>query len=107
MPSSTTNAADVGSNIEVKSTKYFHKCHLIVRSNWRKKDPFEYIRNHIYVLIPYNKIERKFRYAGYMHGTDVMQDKYINSKEGNRITWWVPEDVLIKELPNVDRAAAE
>lgn len=94
--------ADVGDNIEVKTTDCVDG-HLLVRPKEHHSDPTEYIRTHIYVFVPHVRRDGTFTYAGYMHGADVMQDKYWVEDDA----WWVPPADLIKELPNVDRAAAE
>jgi hypothetical protein len=87
------NKADVGQNIEIKTTSV-QNGHLIVRPRIHREDPIKYILDHVYVLVIHNRTSKTYRYAGYMKGLDVMQDKYW---EGD--SWWIPQSDLRKELP--------
>ncbi len=98
----TSLVADVGDDIEVKTTEY-RDGHLIVRPKDHKDDPTEYIRTHTYVLVTHDRKSGTFNYAGYIHGADAMDDQYWHPGDA----WWVPQSALQKEMPDVDRTAAE
>ena len=91
---SPDNIADVGEDIEVKSSRY-KSAHLIVRPRRHRMDPTEYIKSHRYVLVTYDTSSLDFTFAGWITGEEVMQDKFWKKD-----SWWIPQSELNKELPH-------
>lgn len=83
---------DVGSDIEVKTSKY-KNAHLLVRPRKFSKYPLEHVQTHRFVLIIHDPVTEELTFAGWMHGTEIMQDKYWR-----RDSWWVPQQDLYKEI---------
>lgn len=87
-PHTPDNAADVGNNIEVKTSKY-QSAHLIVRPRYHRADSLDYIKKHTYVLVTYVPSTEVFTFAGWLDGEDTMKDEYWRKN-----SWWVPQTEL-------------
>jgi len=111
-------AADVGTNIEVKSTSYWKTGHMIVRPqcHWelsgirrdelRDRDyatildcipnTLEYIRSHTYAFVTQNRGEDQINIVGYMPGSVVINEEYWQGD-----SWWVPQSVFVRNYGDV------
>jgi len=85
---------DVGTDIEVKTSKY-KNAHLIIRPRWYAKDKTGHIETHKFVLVTYDRKTEELTYCGWIEGKEAMSDKYWRGD-----SWWVPQDKLCKEIIN-------
>ena len=108
--------ADVGNNIEVKSTVY-GKGHLIVRPHFHwestgisrqnfKQYSYDemmtlvpksiaYINSHIYAFVVQDRRQNTVNIIGYIHGSKTMTPEYwSNSIAGD--SWWIPQSDLTR-----------
>jgi|TARA_S200002703_G_scaffold101672_1_gene88090 hypothetical protein len=107
------SSADVGENIEVKSTKYHKSGHMIARPqcHWERTgirrnqiseytyesileqipNTLEYMHKHVYAFVTQNRLENKVHIVGYMKGADVINQEYWQGD-----SWWVPQSVFTR-----------
>ncbi len=92
LASGAGHAADVGIDIQVRTTTYSDGCCLV-----RDRDPF----NHFYVLLIGDL--PNYRPVGWIHGQDVLKlPKKFHRTDLREVDWKIPQEYLfvIEDLPH-------